>query len=352
MKRVIALAAALVISGCGGGNGTAVPPPAEPAAPHEVQLTEISIPGETPASPQPYSAIGENITVDAGGAVYFRSLAPQTLGEAVRYAGGAFTYTQAPQETVTDAYGSETVDATGGSLILAVGSRILWDAFYTDGNPQSSYGIVYAGAAGSPPQQLFTTGIGETASWGTPSGDLWEGGIDPGSQYELNVYRNGANVLSLPLNRSKPVALTGDGDGGAWVSLDDGTFMHLNSAFKTVASFQTQSLAGGMARAGDGSIWFTDQKNNAVVHMATTGNVTAYALPTANAQPAGIVLAGDGALWFTETLANKIGRVTESGQMTEYSLASSSYPVGIAVSGSNARIVWARTSDGLVRITL
>lgn len=354
MKRVIVLAAALAISGCGGGNGNAVPAPPDAASPHEVQLTEISVPGETAASPQPYSMNGENIAVDASGAVYFRSLAPQTLGYPVRYLDGAFTYTQPPAGTVTGMYGSATVNASGGPLIAVAGKRVLWDAWYLDGIPNDTNAIVYAGASGIAPQQAFPIDISSTASWGAANGDLWVGGIDRGSQYSLELDHAGANYpLSIPLNMSKPVALTGDGSGGAWLALDDGTIMHLNSALQTVASINTQIVAGGMMRAGDGSLWLTDQKNNAVVHMTTAGNVTTYALPSPNAEPSGIVLAGDGALWFTETQANKIGRITTSGQITEYPLASpESYPVGIGVADSTARTVWARTSHGLVRITL
>lgn len=353
MKRVIVLAAALAFSGCGGGNGSAVTPPANPAAPHEVQITEIPVPGETAAPPQPYSMNGENVAVDAAGAVYFRSLAPQTLGDPVRYLNGTFTYTHLPAGTVTGLYGSATVSASGGPLIQVAGKRVLWDAWYLDGIPNDTNAIVYAGASGIAPEQAFPINISATASWGAPNGDLWVGGIDRGWQYSLDLDHAGANYpLSLPLNTSKPVALTGDGSGGAWLALDDGTVTHLNNALQTIASFHTQILAGGMIRAGDGSLWLTDQKNNAIVHMTTAGDVTSYPLPSANAEPAGIILAGDGTFWFTETQTNKIGRITTSGQITEYPLASAAYPVGIAVAGSASRTVWARTSDGLVRITL
>src|SRR5690348_8106534 len=165
MKRVIVLAAALAISGCGGGSGNAVPAPPDAAAPHQVQITEIAVPGETAASPQPDSINGENISVDDAGAVYFRSLAPQTLGYPVRYFNGALTYTQPPEATVTGMYGSNTVSASPGArLIKVAGNRVLWDAWYSDGIPSDTYGVVYAGASGTAPQSAFSIDISETAS--------------------------------------------------------------------------------------------------------------------------------------------------------------------------------------------
>lgn len=40
------------------------------------------------------------------------------------------------------------------------------------------------------------------------------------------------------------------------------------------------------------------------------GEITEYAIPTANAQPAGIVTGPDGNIWFSEYQGNKIGRIT------------------------------------------
>jgi virginiamycin B lyase len=54
--------------------------------------------------------------------------------------------------------------------------------------------------------------------------------------------------------------------------------------------------------------------------ITTTGVVSEYLIPTADAQPDGIVAGPDGALWFTEGCGNKIGRISTVGAIREYPL--------------------------------
>ena len=69
-------------------------------------------------------------------------------------------------------------------------------------------------------------------------------------------------------------------------------------------------------------------RRRAVVHRAprgrdrrlgVDGEVTEYPLPTP-APPTGIAAGPDGALWFTEPAANRIGRITTAGDITEFAL--------------------------------
>jgi uncharacterized protein (TIGR03437 family) len=56
-------------------------------------------------------------------------------------------------------------------------------------------------------------------------------------------------------------------------------------------------------------VWFTEGNGNKIGRMTTAGELTEYAIPTANSEPAGITAGPDGALWFTESnVGSKIGR--------------------------------------------
>ncbi|MCK9532013.1 MAG: hypothetical protein M0R77_15830 [Gammaproteobacteria bacterium] len=69
-----------------------------------------------------------------------------------------------------------------------------------------------------------------------------------------------------------------------------------------------------------GNVWFTEQDSNAVSRMASDGSVTAYPIPTPNAEPYSLALDGKGNLWFSERRAGKLGRVAPDGTITEYAL--------------------------------
>lgn len=81
----------------------------------------------------------------------------------------------------------------------------------------------------------------------------------------------------------------------------------------------------------DGNLWFTELFPNKIGRITPTGSLTEFALPNANAQPAGITLGPDGNLWFTESAAtpvdpnhsaNHIGRITPNGQISEFQIPS------------------------------
>lgn len=69
-----------------------------------------------------------------------------------------------------------------------------------------------------------------------------------------------------------------------------------------------------------GSVWFTEQDNNAISRLAKDGSVTAYPIPTPNAEPNSLTLDGNGNLWFSEIRAGKVGRVAPDGTVSEYAL--------------------------------
>ncbi|MDB5072669.1 MAG: lyase-like protein [Candidatus Eremiobacteraeota bacterium] len=80
----------------------------------------------------------------------------------------------------------------------------------------------------------------------------------------------------------------------------------------------------------DGNLWFTEGDANKIARMTTSGTVTEFTIPTANALPLYITAGTDGNLWFTEYSANQIGRITPSGVVTEFPLPTAkAYPSSI-----------------------
>jgi streptogramin lyase len=70
----------------------------------------------------------------------------------------------------------------------------------------------------------------------------------------------------------------------------------------------------------DGNLWFTRPLGNRIGRITVDGLVTNFVVPTPNSRPDGITSGPDGALWFTERLADKVGRLTTAGLFTEVPL--------------------------------
>ncbi len=69
-------------------------------------------------------------------------------------------------------------------------------------------------------------------------------------------------------------------------------------------------------------LWYTAQRGNKIGRVnPSTGEVTEFAVPTANSGPHGLVSDAAGNIWFTENSAGKVGRLDpRTGQVTEYAM--------------------------------
>jgi streptogramin lyase len=85
----------------------------------------------------------------------------------------------------------------------------------------------------------------------------------------------------------------------------------------------------------DGVLWFTNDGNNAIGRITTTGKVTMHS-GTGISGPAGITAGPDGALWFTNDGNNSIGRITTAGKITDYTGPGIADPRGIVVGPDGA----------------
>ncbi len=88
-----------------------------------------------------------------------------------------------------------------------------------------------------------------------------------------------------------------------------------------VTLFRGISDPAGIVAGPDGALWFTNNRNNSIGRITTTGAVTIYS-GTGVDEPNGIAAGADGALWFTNFGDNSIGRITTTGKVTTYHDAS------------------------------
>jgi streptogramin lyase len=84
---------------------------------------------------------------------------------------------------------------------------------------------------------------------------------------------------------------------------------------------------GSLAIGADGNVWYTGQQH--IGRVTPTGDVTRFAIPTADSAPLVITAGPDGHLWFTESAVDQIGRVATDGTITEFALPDGAAPEGI-----------------------
>jgi streptogramin lyase len=91
---------------------------------------------------------------------------------------------------------------------------------------------------------------------------------------------------------------------------------------------QSRADPAGITVASDGTVWFTEFYGSAVGHLdPATGQIRIYPLPSEGSEPKGIVVAADGSVWFTEYYAGQIGKLDpHTGRITEFALPVSSGP--------------------------
>src|SRR5438132_5717541 len=108
---------------------------------------------------------------------------------------------------------------------------------------------------------------------------------------------------------------------------------HAAAAVGDISEYTVPSTTQGdpyfIAAGPHGNLWFTDNINNEVAKVTTSGAATAYRVPIPCCGLSGIVAGPDGNLWFADGSA--IGKVTTSGAFTEYAIPTAdSFPYAIA----------------------
>jgi len=119
-----------------------------------------------------------------------------------------------------------------------------------------------------------------------------------------------------------------------------------------VTNFTGTGISGpdGIAWGPDGNLWFTNETNNSIGSITTTGTTSQYQ-STAIDQPTGIVAGPDGALWFTDDAGDTIGRITTSGVVTTHPLPTGEGPSAIATGPDGNLWFTDSTGNTIGRIT-
>ena len=118
----------------------------------------------------------------------------------------------------------------------------------------------------------------------------------------------------------------------------------------------------GIALGPDNAIWFTEDRTNKIGRITTPASAVAdgqpvgttreFPVPTANASLTGIAKGGDGNMWFLEFNVNQFARITPTGVITEYpnvvNPAAFANMVVIAPDGSGN--LWIPQGGGAVKV--
>jgi sugar lactone lactonase YvrE len=152
-----------------------------------------------------------------------------------------------------------------------------------------------------------------------PDGAVWF--ADQGDRRIGRITTTGV-VTEYPYPSSDPEYgaqhLTVGPDGALWVASYDSVTRVAVDGTMTVYPLPDISRNGttepvgafGIAAGPDGALWFTEQNASMIGRIMTSGVISTYGVPTANAAPYWITPGPDGAMWFTEFSGNQIGRIT------------------------------------------
>jgi streptogramin lyase len=151
-----------------------------------------------------------------------------------------------------------------------------------------------------------------------------------------------------PANLQGEAIITGP-DGNLWFNTFSGdNVVKMSSGGAAVGYVYTSQVTGvlrQMANGPDGNVWIADQGDNLIARVTPSGTMTAFPLPTSNAEPYGITAGPDGNLWFTEINANQIGRITTSGTITEYPVTTTNSAPYLITAGPDGNL-WFTEQSG------
>jgi virginiamycin B lyase len=96
--------------------------------------------------------------------------------------------------------------------------------------------------------------------------------------------------------------------------------------FYTISS--TAVAPSQLASDDAGNIWFTEDQNNAIGMLATSGDVVTFPLPSGS-RANSLTQGPDGAMWFTNPSLDQVGRITHDDAIEQFEV-----PVADALPGS------------------
>jgi streptogramin lyase len=151
-----------------------------------------------------------------------------------------------------------------------------------------------------------------------PDGNIWYGKEFPGKVGRMSL---SGEATEFPVSVDTVGALAAGPDGNVWFGASGGVIGRITPS-GGITKFQLSEAPIAITTGPDGNLWFVQVAANKIVRMTTSGGLTEFNVPTANAQPVNIATGPDGNLWFTEINANKIGRISPTGVVSEFSIPS------------------------------
>ncbi|MGO9487494.1 MAG: hypothetical protein ACLQBB_00520 [Solirubrobacteraceae bacterium] len=176
-----------------------------------------------------------------------------------------------------------------------------------------------------------------------PDGSIWVANLTANAIERISP---AGAATTYPLPRSgAPTSIAVARDGSVWFTelgtgaigeiTPDGTVIEreigAGQGFGGFGSTEPYAIVLGP----DGALWFTEQNAGRIGRMTVTGQLQEFTIPDVDhaapglfgaPAPRSIVLGPDGALWFTDDGDESIGRITTSGQVTEYPITTASAP--------------------------
>jgi len=151
---------------------------------------------------------------------------------------------------------------------------------------------------------------------------------------------------------SGPWGIAAGPDGALWFTNELNNSIGRITTSGTVTNYTDASInqPASIAAGPDGALWWANSGNNSIGRITTSGTVTSYADASING-PWGIAAGPDGGLWFTNSGNNSIGRITTSGTVTNYTGTGISEPLGIAAGPDGALWFTSYRNNAIGRIT-
>ncbi len=207
--------------------------------------------------------------------------------------------------------------------------------------PGKEVGVLQGIAAGPDGNLWFTSREENAIRRVSPKGEFNGTFVIPSKAAKQNPATTG----------SWPRGITAGPDGNLWFAEMAGNKIGRITPKGEITEFAVPTADAqpyGVAFDKNGKLWFTESAADKLGRLdPATGKIDEFKLPTAKALPRDIVLGPDGNLWFSENTLDKLGRVTPDGQVTEFDLPKGSRPVGVA-SGADGNVWYAGFGTGQV----
>jgi len=134
-----------------------------------------------------------------------------------------------------------------------------------------------------------------------------------------------------------PFGIAVDAQGTVWTTLQNANKLVRISTSGEISAFEVptrHSGPGDVAVDATGAVWVLELSANKVARFAR-GRFEEFTLPTPNAGLTALAVAPDGSVWFTEMRAHKLGRLRD-GVVQEFELPRrNARPFGVAIDRAN-----------------